>query len=458
MSNLLTAQSDFVNDIQAKVAQMLSSQLDGNFQMVSYPSGFHYGITYGANAYFNPATLSDIDNLLSTSSSGELDLTGNTFTGLYLQLMQNIAYVFSQADQKTMNDQDNAATAQISSVITEFTNAGGVFTNPLPFGGKIQDVINQVTKQYGSIQNIPASLNGLRNALASYEQIASQSYTLHSAYYAAQNRLTAIIANLSGASSSNGGMQTGANSFYPGFTPANLPTANQLIGGLQSKNSVSVNITMSDFSSSSMSLSVEGDAGIDVNILDIIGIDVNSSTNYDFSKYSSAETIVTMNMEYPGVTLFSVVPTPLSLDLSQGWYANDILTDVVKNTGNDASGYALQGTRFSVADVFGVGQELARLKTYVISQQPTITMTFTGVSESDVMSFFNVNASTEISLFGFRIGGGSTNYAVSSVQSGNREGSVVVTFGPPAVSGTIPLQNQVAYVLGGVASYPPKNI
>jgi hypothetical protein len=35
---------------------------------------------------------------------------------------------------------------------------------------------------------------------------------------------------------------------------------------------------------------------------------------------------------------------------------------------------------------------------------------------------------------------------------------VTVTFGPPQASGTIPLQQQVAYVMGGVGSYPPNNI
>jgi hypothetical protein len=41
------------------------------------------------------------------------------------------------------------------------------------------------------------------------------------------------------------------------------------------------------------------------------------------------------------------------------------------------------------------------------------------------------------------------------VDSNSSDGSVTVTFGPPQVSGTTAPQDQVTYVMGGVASYPP---
>ena len=135
-SSVSPVQQAFIDALQQQVAQFLTTQLDGAFNPVSYPAGFNYGITYGANAYWNGATLQDIDSLLGTASNGQLDLTGAGFSNLYVQLLQAVTFTFSSADQQTINKQDGAATGQIASILTEFTNAGGTFSNPLPFGGK----------------------------------------------------------------------------------------------------------------------------------------------------------------------------------------------------------------------------------------------------------------------------------------------------------------------------------
>jgi hypothetical protein len=302
-SDLTPAQQAFIKAIQSKVAQFLGTQLDGNFQVVSYPSGFNYGITYGNNAYFNQATLQDIDTLLGVANNGELELTGGGFSNYYSQLLQAVAFTFSQADQKTMNDQDTAASAQISSIITAFLNAGGTFSSPLPFGGKLQDIFNQLTKQYGSLSNLPAGLNELRNAIAAYQSMAAQSYALHNRYYAATDRLQAAQINCRVPSAANGGMQVGANSYYPGFTPNKLPSANQLIGSLSTlANAISVEIDVSNFQSGDSSLNIAGGGGFEIPIAEIIGISVNGSASYDLSKYTSSSSKLTMNINYPGVT------------------------------------------------------------------------------------------------------------------------------------------------------------
>lgn len=228
-SDITPSQKAFVEAIQSKVNSQLGGKLDGQFQMVSYPSGFNYGITYGNNAYYNEATLKDIDTLLGTSSSGGLELTGGGFSGYYLRLLQAVTFSFSSADQKTINDQDTAAQAQIASVLTEFENAGGSYSNPLPkFGGKLQDVFNQLTEEYKSLDNIPDALNSLRNAIVTYKAQAADSYALHSKWYQAQDYLGAALKNAKTPTTENGGMRTGDSSYYVGYTPKKLPTVNQL--------------------------------------------------------------------------------------------------------------------------------------------------------------------------------------------------------------------------------------
>ena len=252
-------------------------------------------------------------------------------------------------------------------------------------------------------------------------------------------------------------MQVDAASYYVGYTPNKLPTANQLLGGLATTgNVVNLQITLTSMTSTSTDVSVSGKAGIEFPIADVVGIKLGASGSYDMSDFSSSSTNVTMDMTYPGVTLFAAAPSVLSTDNSTGWYAMDILSDILAKTGQDATGYKLQGSEFDVQDLFGPGGTFSRLKTFVISQAPTIKMTFTGADASKITSALKANASASVDLLGlFSLGSVSGSYSVQSVNAGTSDGSVTVTFGPPAVSGTVPLQQQVAYVLGGVASYPP---
>jgi hypothetical protein len=454
------AQQAFMQQLQSQVAAALSSQLNGQFELVNAPQGFNYGITYGPNAYFNPATYTTLDSLLTVSSNGNLALTGQSFSTLYAQILQAVAFQFSQADQAQMNKQDTAASAQVASILTEFTNAGGSFSNPLPLGGKLQDVFNQLIKQYGDVSKLPSTLNSLRNAIASYQAAAGASYALHNRYYLATARLQAAQANVTAPSAANGGMPVSPTQWVPGYTPSQLPSDNQLIGGLNTTtNAVNVAVSLSNFTSNSSQMSVSGKAGLTIPILDVLDISLGGSASYNLSRYTSSGSSVNMSFNYPGITLAPATPSALSLDNSTGWFDMDILTEVVANSGKDATGYALQGSAFSVADVFGVGKALSRLKTFVICQAPTITMVFTQANNSLITSDLQVNASIKLDLFGlFTLGSASGSYQVQDVKQDNQAGTVTVTFGPPVVSGTIPLQQQVAYVLGGVPSYPPVQV
>ncbi len=459
-SAISPGQQAFIDSIQSKASQCLATQLDGAFSMVIYPSGFNYGITYGNSVYYNRATLQDIDTLLSAASNGQLDLTGQGFSSLYAQVMQGVTFSFSQQDTATMNKQDTAASAQIASIVTEFSNAGGTYTNPLPLGGKLQYIFNQLIKTYVSLDKLPDGLNALRNAIASYKALAADSYALHNRFYAANARIAAALANTVTPTASNGGQQVDATSYYVGFTPNKLPTVNQLIGGLNTAgNAVSVQISLSSFSSTTSKLSIAGGTSFDVPIADILDISVNGSASYDLSRYASSSSSVTMDINYPGVTLFASTPSVLSPDNSTGWYANDILHEVAAKTGQDATGYVLQGHEYDVNELFGSGKAFSRLKTFVISEQPTISLTFTGADAHKITSDLQVNASVKATLLGmFTLGSASGSYSVQKVDSDEASGSVKVTFGPPQASGTIPLQQQVAYVLGGVVSYPPDHI
>jgi hypothetical protein len=457
-SEITKAQQAFIKAIEDKANSQLGNRLDGKFQMVNYPQGFNYGITYGNNAYYNEATLKDIDTLLGTSSSGGLELISGDFSGCYLRLLQAVTFSFSSADNQVMNKQDTAAQAQIASILREFDNAGGSYTNPLPFGGKFQDVINQLNTQFKSLDNIPDTMNSLRNAIATYKTQAAESYALHSKWYEAQKRLDTVKANTQAPNGTNGGMQVDNTSYYVGYTPDKLPTVNQLLGWLQSSNELTVSISTSYSDSTTTQLHIDGGASLSISS-GLFSFDFGGSASYDESRYTSSSSTMTITISYPGLTVFSALPSDVSKDNQQGWYANDILQEIVENTGVDATGYKLQGSEYDIDEIFGTGKKFSRLKTWVISQQPEISITFKGADTSKLQQDFKQDASLKVKLFDlFTIGPVSETYKVKKIQTDSQTGEVSLTLGPPAVSGTIPLQQQVAYVLGGVASYPPNNI
>jgi hypothetical protein len=83
-------------------------------------------------------------------------------------------------------------------------------------------------------------------------------------------------------------------------------------------------------------------------------------------------------------------------------------------------------------------------------------MVFEAGNSSAITSDFKENASLNVKLFGlFSIGSVDQSYQVKKVDTTSAAGKIIVTLAPPDIKGTVPLNAQVCYVLGGVADYPP---
>ncbi|MCK5216953.1 MAG: hypothetical protein KAJ93_04165 [Methanosarcinales archaeon] len=465
-SDITKAQQAFTVEIEDKVNQLLSSQLDGKFQMVNYPPGFNWGVQFGTNNYYNQKSLNEIDLSTEIASNDILTLGGSNLSNLYNQILNTVTYVISEADNKIIQDEEQNASSQISSVITEWETGMGAPINdeqkksamPPTKLGYIEMQVQE--KWHGDIRIIPNSLASFKNAYQSYQVAASQSNTILSRSGQAMMQLKSSMDNTEIATGSNGGMQTGDSTYYVGFT--GIPAQNTINSNLKTdSNKVSVNLSLSNFSSTESDLHIAGGAGIQVPILNFISFSIGGSAEYDLHKYTSSSSSLEIEMTYPGITTIGSAPSELSKERTTGWYDNQILREAVTNAGKgtSATGFQIQGSEFSVPDYFGPGKKFSRLKTFVISQQPTISMTFKGADSSLVKSDFKQNASAKVKLFGlFDIGSVSESYEVHKIDENTQEGTVTVTLGPSKSIGTTPAQDDTAYVIGGVPSYPPNNI
>lgn len=465
-SDITEAQKAFKSEIEDKVNQFLSSKLDGKFQMVNYPSGFNWGIQFGPNNYYNQKALNEIDLSTEIASNDILTLSGSNLSNLYNLIANSVTYVISEEDNKIIQKEGQTASSQISSVIKEWeTGMGAPITDEQKNSAipptKLGYIETQVQKNWdGDIRKIPNSLAGFKNAYQSYQIAASQSNTILSRSGQAMLQLKNSMTNTEEANGSNGGMQTSTSTYYVGFT--GIPAQNMINSGLQTEsNKVSVSISLSNFSSTESDLHIAGGAGIRVPIMSFMSLSIGGSAEYDLHKYTSSSSSLEIEMTYPGITTIGSAPLNLSKEGTTGWYDNQMLTEAVSNAGKGTSvtGFQIQGSEFPVPDYFGPGKKFSRLKTFVISQEPTISITFKGADSSLVKSDFKENASAKVKLFGlFNIGSVSESYEVHKIDENSQEGTVTITLGPPKSIGTTPAQDSTAYVVGGVPSYPPNNI
>lgn len=465
-SNITPAQEEFIKVLNVKLQKRFSSQLDGVFQTMNVPNGFNWGVQFGPNDYYNRKSLNEVDLQALIASNGIMTLGNSNFTTLYNSILQNVAYVFSAEDEHKMKQEEASASAQIQTVINSWeTDVGQISDDQIT-----QSKCFPATKlsyidywvQYrceGDINKIPFTMQSFRMAYQTYQVAAQTVFRLQSASAQAMLKVKRARENSLTPSAANKGLQTAASSYYAAFGP--FPTQNKINGGLQTPtNQASVRLSLRNFSSKETDLSIEGNAGISIPVKDLFSIDFGGSTSYTLDRYASSSTTLDMSIKYEGITFVGAPLTDgnLSTDGKTGWYDNDILEQAISNTDRGKTGYALLGSQFPVDKYFGVGKIFSRVKTWVISQEPTISMKFYGADINLIGSDFKEKASATIKLFGiFGIGSVTQNYEVKKVDSTSMAGCVIVEMGPSKTVGTTPSQDAVAVVVGGVPSYPPNN-
>lgn len=459
-------QQAFIDSVTGKVNTMLGSQLPGKFEMVSYPPGFHPAVQYGLSAYYNSTMLDAFNGALDIGTNGMLTMGNHQFSTLYFSILSNATYQYSTADQKTVND-PNIQAAQIN-VVNAGSSSGFAATygvSPVNYNTIMAAVLKNFSSKPTdwSTGNISAAAKSLPNAgfaslgsaIATAVQKLSPLNTILGAQAVANDQLQAAIDHTQNPSAANGGLAINANNYYVGWTP--MPTNTQIQGGLQSGSSVSISVSASNFSSSSASFSISGSAGFTVPVFDIFDIGLSGGSSYDWSKHTSSSSSLDVTMEYKGVTIVQIDPLTLSADNATGWYDEMLLQSIAAGSGDaSVSGFKIDpSNQYAPDKMFGKGKPFSRFKTLVVSQAPTISMTFSADQASAVKSQFKENSSVDVKLFGlFKVGSMDQSYSITKVDESSASGTVTVTFAPPAITGNVDPVNQVCFVLGGVADYP----
>jgi hypothetical protein len=200
-------------------------------------------------------------------SGGDLPhLADGKFSELYLKMLQALIFDFSTADKAIMDKEETAAEARIANVIAAYKNAGWTIPDPLPpeASNALMYITDFIFKTYGDLDKIPDTLNELRDALASYQEMAENSFVLHRNAGIARQRLTDAKKNIGTPELANGGLQTGAATYYPGYDK--LPNASKLISSLNTPNAIVISIYADQFSETQSHLVINKDFSVSVSL------------------------------------------------------------------------------------------------------------------------------------------------------------------------------------------------
>lgn len=447
----IPGQAEFISAMEKKVGNLLGSKLTGEFKMLVDPNGFHYGFTYGNNGYYNANSLSDIDRtLVVDETTNQLVFGQQPFSVLYEKILRDTGYHLSSADQERMNQMDIEAQAYTNQLINAFKN--DFPSVPLPAEtSAIATIFQYITTTYGSIDQVPVYYTATKNALQDYSAHANEAYQQHCAISNAQSRLQSLIGNIDKPSEVNGGMQTDATSYHVGYS---VPDFAQTYASLTSdQNKIEILMEFSDFNQEQSQLSIDHQAAFTVPLpICIFG---RSETKYTLNSMVTSQSDVTMQMSYSGITTFSPSPASANATATSGWYDDMILNEIIKNTGQDCTGYCLINEEFDVKSMFGTNGAFSRLGEFVICQTPTITLTMTAVDTTVVSECFEHDSELDVSFFGFGISSSQHHYKVENVSIDSQARTATITLSAPKPSAKVAVETEVAYVLGGVASYPP---
>ncbi len=449
-----------VGAIANQIANFIGSRIDGPFRVIRYPPGFNYFVEYSQPVYFNPKTLALIDQLCTVDARGVASLSGSSFSGLYARILGNVDYAQSAADAAASAALAATFDAATDAMVAAFEKSFGAISAANVAACRPPTKL-AYADQYAKA-NFPGDPPAIPPIYATFARaymqvlgLGRQVETDAARQIDAQQMVAAAENNTTSPVAANGGRQIADGRWGVAYT--GLPDNGTITASLTSTaGSVTVGLVLEQDAPATMRLTLDDQPIGSLAQGDLeIGLAPQAGAKArPIDDLWATATTIEMAIAYSGLTVLRADPAPLSTDLSTGWYSRAILSEIATKTGSDATGLHLQGSAFSTAALFGAGKTFARVRTFVISQEPTVTLRFHGTDTSSLDAQFGTAQPAEIELGGI-LSLGKTSEAFS-VLGTTRSGDVTeVVLGPPAPVGTTPERDRTAHIIGGVVEFPP---
>ena len=438
--NEIISEQELHKAIQKGVAAAVGANLDGPFTSVTYPAGFDYNIK---EQYYSKDSLAVLDRLVENEDG--ISGLGQSFSSLYYEMIGNIVYDFSSDALEQMKEEEQAQTAMVGQIIDEYERSTIYdVTKSYPSIRDIMDRIKEVTgKSYMEvdIREYP-DLGKLCRNLKEYTRLAVKTAAFENEWCIADDRLNAIKQNITEPNDKNGGLKISSSQYNIGWEE--LPKS--LLDDLKKGSSVQISFSSSNFDGNSSTLRFESSVRTRVPLSWFFNMKAENEQSMNLEQFAQNDSVLDVSITFNGVSILGALPTELSKDNKIGWFAADIIKDTAANSGKDVTGYKLNGD-ISAEKYFGNNGQLKRLKTFVVSQEPVISLHFSKFDCSGLDQFFTRSTKVNFSMIGGLISSGTlgNEYVFSDYHYDEKMQSIDIELQPPKLG-----DMKVAYVLGGV--------
>ncbi len=446
--------------ISRRIAAYLGAQIEPGFRVIRYPPGYNFNVQYGMPVMWNPHTFGLIDQICRLDGPHSASMTGSSFSAEFAAILASVGYHTSTADiraqKQAIGDFDRQGDRVVQVFEAEF---GPITAAMIQASGAVPRTKPGYVSWYvgahypGTPPRFPPVLASFSAAYAAWLSLGETVEKSARQAQAAAALVSAARAHSIHPGAGNGGFPTGPSAWSVAY--CGLPTNNQINAGLDNRQStVSVTIDVEDAGAGMASLSLDRQSlgRVPRTDLRLSVAAAPEDTARPVDPWAAARH-VGLEIVYTGITAIRADPVSLSADRQSGWFSLPILQQIVAKTGKDVTGLQLQGSAFSIDALFGPGGSFARVQTFVIAQQPTVKMTFRGTNLDALAGQVTTDQAAQLSLGKIvSLGVDGRDYRVLDMQSTGTELTVTLGAAPP--SGTVPLIDQTAHVIGGVIQFP----
>lgn len=479
----VSVQSAFYSALQAQANQSVGSIFGVEIAPVSQAAvgGFNY-IWQNPSLAFNLGTFNYINGRVAPSVSPSVKIT-DPFGTDWDNILRRITFGYSNADQARINAAQTAANAQATAVVSQYS---GTFTQITPemmqkanVTTPIDYIILYVVAQQWSgtslaktpplslmamqqardlralLPSMPPAGQNMLGSITKYLNALSTVLPLQQLENNALWMLQQLIDNTEQPSTTNGGVTTvdpngGASSTHVGYTiPAAVTSIQNDLANTGRELSISMTATQVD--QNTASVNVGAGAGGSVPLDWFLTLSGSASAQQNIFSFQGSGSSVSIIMRFQGYSYIPVSPNSFQADTVTGWFSAQVLSQAVKNSGQDVTGYKFVN---NPGYDFGVGGDFGLLTGLLVSNFPTVSITYHAGNFSQFQQSFQEQSSFGLNFFGIPIASFSQSVYNASLQQESQQGSFTVTFAPSQEVLTVPDLQKQAYVIGASVTYP----
>ena len=492
----LISPADAAQDFYAVLAQQANAAIlpiyHTQITPIQYPSQGDFNWSWETpNGVFNNATFNYVSAGVSPSATaGTVKLSpAGGFAITYAQLLSSLTFTLSSSDQMALNTALQNASSQAISVVSTYEGIFGQITpaqlvaaqKVVPavqtdfdyvvsyilgsvWSGATQPLTWAAMKGARSLQNLmqnmPASGETVLGTVQVFLNVMGSAIGLQDELNLGTWILNQLATNTSSPSATNGGMQTvdpNTGAIPPGFQVAY--EINEGVAGigndLNNSRSFQVSMDITQSAQSQLSVSFAEEAGFSFDLDEALTFSGNESGSFNLNTFTGTSSTATLAMNFNGFTMVPIAAAAWQQATDLGWYFGAPIAEAWQNwtSGTKPTGFNFVSDPTPILGRDGKG--LGQVSNLLISQYPTVTITYSNADFSSFQQAWQENISGNLTLFGFiPVGSVSEGVYSSTAHSNGSNSSFTLTFTPSQQLLSVPPLQQTAYVIGGSFDYP----